>query len=116
MATYFFARQLNIAYNEREKGFIMPVIIMVLIISVIALAYVAIRVYRQKYVLEAEVRDLKTQLYLNQHAIQLVTYASWVYYIESKPRYYPHTCHIFTGNRMVSHLTGNWPSIIEFQI
>ena len=88
----------------------------ILAIAVIVLTYVLVRVYRKRRALETEVRDLKTQLYLNQHAIQLVTYASWVYYIESKPRYYPHTCHVFTGNRMVSHITGHWPSIIEFQI
>lgn len=94
----------------------MLITIVVLAISVIVLVYVAIRALRQRQALEAEVRDLKSQLYLNQHAIQLVTYASWEYYIASKPRYYPKTCHIITGNRMVSNLTGCWPSIIEFQI
>lgn len=116
MATYFFARGGDKGYNELEKGITMLIAIVVLTIAVIVLAYVAVRALHQKHALHAEVNDLKSQLYLNQYAIQLVTYASWAYYIESKPRYYPNTCHVITGNRMVSNLTGHWPSVIEFQI
>ena len=114
MATYFFARWRNKGYNELEKGIAMLILTVVLIIVVIVLAYVLVRVLRQKRHLRNEVYDLKSQLYLNQLAVQLVTHASWEYYIASKPRYYPNTCHVITSNRMVSNLTGCWPDLFEF--
>lgn len=92
----------------------MLIAIVVLTISVIVLAYVAVRALRQNRPLRKEVYDLKSQLYLNQLAVQLVTHASWEYYIASKPRYYPNTCHVITSNRMVSNLTGCWPDLFEF--